>query len=106
VGVRCRLSPCAERVLQYCLLLWDFMAETSISSLLAQLDSECGDHHCGALKAELEKCTMRVESKEGTAETCEQEFKDFMHCVDHCVCVVWQCLDLLTSRVSVIRTLC
>ena len=27
----------------------------------------------------------RVEGKENTTETCEQELYDFIHCVDHCV---------------------
>jgi hypothetical protein len=37
------------------------------------------------LKEKLEVCTARVNSKPGTAETCEEELFDFMHCVDHCV---------------------
>lgn len=30
-------------------------------------------------------CTERVNSKSKTTETCNEEFQDFLHCVDHCV---------------------
>ncbi|XP_033096779.1 cytochrome b-c1 complex subunit 6, mitochondrial-like isoform X2 [Anneissia japonica] len=38
-----------------------------------------------ALKAELDECTARVQSRSNTEETCTQELFDFLHCVDHCV---------------------
>ncbi|XP_072023578.1 cytochrome b-c1 complex subunit 6, mitochondrial-like [Amphiura filiformis] len=41
-------------------------------------------HHCESLKAVLDTCTERVNSKSKTEETCTQELFDFMHCVDHC----------------------
>jgi len=40
---------------------------------------------CVAMKEVLDRCTERVEGKENTSETCEQELYDFIHCVDHCV---------------------
>ena len=40
------------------------------------------------MKEELDRCTERVEGKENTTETCEQELYDFIHCVDHCVSCV------------------
>ncbi|KAJ8039911.1 Cytochrome b-c1 complex subunit 6, mitochondrial [Holothuria leucospilota] len=45
------------------------------------------EEHCTAVKAELEACTDRVNSRPGTEETCEQELFDFLHCVDHCVSI-------------------
>jgi len=45
------------------------------------------DSHCEGFKAELQRCSDRVNSKKKTTETCVQEFNDFMHCVDHCVSV-------------------
>lgn len=40
---------------------------------------------CGYLKDLLLKCNERVNSRERTRETCEQELYDFVGCVDHCV---------------------
>ncbi|XP_071952490.1 cytochrome b-c1 complex subunit 6, mitochondrial-like [Antedon mediterranea] len=40
---------------------------------------------CEAMKAELDVCNARVESRSQTEETCTQELFDFLHCVDHCV---------------------
>ena len=40
---------------------------------------------CSKFREELEACNERVTSKTKTAETCEQELFDFVHCVDHCV---------------------
>merc|ERR1712018_697705 len=37
------------------------------------------------LHAEFERCQERVMSKSQTEETCEEEFYDFLHVVDHCV---------------------
>eukprot|EP01135_Chromosphaera_perkinsii_P009984 Nk52_evm19s1992 gene=Nk52_evmTU19s1992 len=55
---------------------------------MPEVMENCGEsHHCIGLKEELARCTERVEGKPGTAETCEQELIDFLHCVDHCVSI-------------------
>jgi len=66
--------------------------ETLCESLLCVQDPQIvlrekcrNDAHCQSLKAELQRCSDRVNSKKKTTETCAQEFYDFMHCVDHCV---------------------
>merc|ERR1712018_881934 len=45
---------------------------------------ECATDHCQAVKARLDECNARVESKSATTETCFEEILDFYHCVDHC----------------------
>merc|ERR1719328_12766 len=37
------------------------------------------------MRAVFETCQERVSSKSATEETCEEEFYDFLHVVDHCV---------------------
>ena len=49
------------------------------------LREECATAHCQALKAKLDECTERVNSKSATTESCFEEVVDFMNCVDHCV---------------------
>merc|ERR1712018_757956 len=45
---------------------------------------DCATDHCQAVKARLDECNARVESKSATTETCFEEILDFYHCVDHC----------------------
>ena len=45
---------------------------------------DCTRDHCAAIKARLDECNARVESKSATTETCFEEILDFYHCVDHC----------------------
>merc|ERR1712179_776798 len=45
---------------------------------------DCTKDHCAAVKARLDECNARVESKSATTETCFEEILDFYHCVDHC----------------------
>merc|ERR1712080_484969 len=45
---------------------------------------ECATDHCQAVKARLDECNARVESKSATTETCFEEILDFYHCIDHC----------------------
>ena len=45
---------------------------------------DCVKDHCAAIKARLDECNARVESKSATTETCFEEILDFYHCVDHC----------------------
>merc|ERR1739848_728456 len=45
---------------------------------------QCVTDHCLAVKARLDECNARVESKNNTTETCFEEILDFYHCVDHC----------------------
>merc|ERR1711894_573248 len=40
---------------------------------------------CQKYAKELQVCTDRVNSRNQTEETCEQELMDMMHCVDACV---------------------
>ena len=40
---------------------------------------------CSKFFDELQTCTSRVNSKQKTTETCEQELYDMLHCVDKCV---------------------
>lgn len=40
---------------------------------------------CASMVQLLEECNDRVNSKELTKETCEQELYDLFHCVDKCV---------------------
>ncbi|XP_064606937.1 cytochrome b-c1 complex subunit 6, mitochondrial-like [Liolophura sinensis] len=50
------------------------------------LKEECREKaECQKLRAVLEECNDRVNSKSKTSETCDQELYDFVHCVDHCV---------------------
>lgn len=50
------------------------------------LKERCGElAKCTKFREELDICNERVTSKSKTAETCEQELFDFVHCVDHCV---------------------
>ncbi|ESN95026.1 hypothetical protein HELRODRAFT_114981 [Helobdella robusta] len=58
------------------------------------LKEECSQSsHCLHLKDELDRCTERVTSRTKTTETCTQELFDFIHCVDHCVCIgLHECL--------------
>merc|ERR1711916_384932 len=48
-----------------------------------KLEEACASH-CTALKAELDKCSERVNSRSKTEETCAEELFDFLHCIDHC----------------------
>ncbi|RZF38192.1 hypothetical protein LSTR_LSTR005553 [Laodelphax striatellus] len=50
-----------------------------------ELKSECQTSHCSEFYKELLECEKRVNGKEQTLETCEQELYDMVHCVDHCV---------------------
>lgn len=51
-----------------------------------KLKEECAERaECQKLRAVLEECNDRVNSKSKTSETCDQELYDFVHCVDHCV---------------------
>merc|ERR1712037_91814 len=45
---------------------------------------QCVTDHCAAIKARLDECNARVESKNSTTETCFEEILDFYHCIDHC----------------------
>merc|ERR1711893_200986 len=45
---------------------------------------DCTRDHCAAIKARLDECNARVESKSAPTETCFEEILDFYHCVDHC----------------------
>merc|ERR1712083_752504 len=45
---------------------------------------QCVTDHCLAVKAKLDECNARVESKNNTTETCFEEILDFYHCIDHC----------------------
>merc|ERR1712110_1364955 len=45
---------------------------------------QCVTDHCLAVKAKLDECNARVESKSNTTETCFEEILDFYHCIDHC----------------------
>ena len=45
---------------------------------------QCVTDHCTAVKARLDECNARVESKSSTTETCFEEILDFYHCIDHC----------------------
>merc|ERR1712110_1410473 len=45
---------------------------------------DCAKDHCAAVKARLDECNARVESKSSTTETCFEEILDFYHCIDHC----------------------
>merc|ERR1711971_1296662 len=45
---------------------------------------DCAKDHCAAIKARLDECNARVESKSSTTETCFEEILDFYHCIDHC----------------------
>merc|ERR1712037_876498 len=45
---------------------------------------QCVTDHCAAIKARLDECSARVESKNSTTETCFEEILDFYHCIDHC----------------------
>merc|ERR1712172_102464 len=45
---------------------------------------QCVTDHCTAVKARLDECNARVESKNNTTETCFEEILDFYHCIDHC----------------------
>eukprot|EP00049_Salpingoeca_infusionum_P022584 m.7679 g.7679 ORF g.7679 m.7679 type:complete len:98 (+) comp5272_c0_seq1:444-737(+) len=58
--------------------------EEEVEDPLVQVKEKC-EGHCEKLKAALDECTARVESKSNTEETCTQELFDFLHCVDHCV---------------------
>lgn len=49
------------------------------------LREECASAHCESLKAKLQECNDRVNSKKATTESCFEEVVDFMNCVDHCV---------------------
>ncbi|XP_067893049.1 cytochrome b-c1 complex subunit 6, mitochondrial [Heterodontus francisci] len=42
---------------------------------------------CVELRARLDVCTERVNSRSQTAETCTEELFDFLHARDHCVAV-------------------
>jgi len=48
------------------------------------IKEKCAESHCTALKAKLDECNDRVQSKNKTTETCFEEILDFYHCVDHC----------------------
>ncbi len=51
-----------------------------------ELKEKCSElTTCAKLREELDNCNDRVNSRTQTAETCEQELFDFVHCVDHCV---------------------
>merc|ERR1712179_103089 len=43
---------------------------------------DCAKDHCAAVKARLDECNARVESKSSTTETCFEEILDFYHCID------------------------
>ncbi len=43
------------------------------------------DKHTLHLKAKLEECNNRVNSRSQTAETCTEELFDYLHALDHCV---------------------
>ena len=45
---------------------------------------QCVTDHCLSVKARLDECNARVESKNNTTETCFEEILDFYHCIDHC----------------------
>jgi ubiquinol-cytochrome c reductase subunit 6 len=45
---------------------------------------QCVADHCASIKARLDECNARVESKNSTTETCFEEILDFYHCIDHC----------------------
>lgn len=49
------------------------------------LRKSCEAKSCAAFVTELHSCTERVNSREKTMETCEQEVYDVFHCVEHCV---------------------
>jgi len=49
------------------------------------LREECNAKHCTGYETKLKECNQRVNSRSKTAETCNEEVIDFMHCVDHCV---------------------
>jgi len=44
-----------------------------------------GTDKCSKLKAVLDECTDRVNSKSNTSESCYEEVIDLIQCVDHCL---------------------
>ncbi|VDP12189.1 unnamed protein product [Heligmosomoides polygyrus] len=50
---------------------------------LTQWRERCADH-VTELKAVLEECNDRVNSRTNTEETCHQEMSDFVHHLDEC----------------------
>ncbi|XP_045454374.1 cytochrome b-c1 complex subunit 6, mitochondrial [Melitaea cinxia] len=51
-----------------------------------QLREECGQKpDAQNLWAKYQECNDRVNSRSNTAETCEEELRDYLHVLDHCV---------------------
>ncbi|CAI4221752.1 unnamed protein product [Auanema sp. JU1783] len=50
---------------------------------LTQFRERCADH-VSDLKAVLDECNDRVNSKNETEETCHQEMMDYVHHLDEC----------------------
>lgn len=58
--------------------------EEDLVDPMENIRSECVDKHCANFKEKLQECTDRVTSRKNTAETCEEELFDLLHCRDHC----------------------
>ena len=71
------------------------------------IKEKCAESHCTALKAKLDECNDRVQSKNKTTETCFEEILDFYHCVDHCAASdIFKVLFSLTFVAFISREYC
>ena len=55
-----------------------------------KLRERCSEKsECAQLLEKMNNCNDRVNSKSKTSETCMEELIDYMHCVDHCVRIIF-----------------